>query len=141
VLEHLAAHHQLRRVPFRVELLDRDRLELDRDAGGVPAAAGLLEHLGEGVAGADAQPPARQPDRQLALAAADLVGLPCSRALDELVQLPEEAGHQPPGDRVRGPVLVVDVSARLGGGHAHLAIVVLIVSTVSGRVGSRPPCS
>ena len=75
----------------------------------------LGDHLGEGVAAPDAQALARHQPRQLALAAADLVGLGGAAELDHGAELAQEAVDQPALDRVRRGVLVVDVAAGLLG--------------------------
>src|SRR6187200_2897966 len=129
MLEDLAADQELGGMAGGVELLDRAHLELDLDAGGPGPLPCLLEHRRKRVTAAYAEPVAGHPDRELALAATHLMSLVDGGALDQLVEVRHEPGDQATGDRVGRPVLVVDVPARLGGGDAHLAIDVSIVST------------
>ena len=74
-----------------------------RNAISTPAAAAaarLVDHLPETSVPRTSSPPGEQ-DRELALAAADLVRLARAGARGELAELPEEAADEPALDRVR----------------------------------------
>ena len=86
MLQHLAADDQLGTVPGGIELLHGSRLEVDLDAGAHGPRARFFQDLRKGVGPAHPDPPAGEPYRQLAFAAADLVGIRRPRPLDQLVE-------------------------------------------------------
>ena len=96
MLEHLAADDQLGGVPIGVELLDGGGLEIDLHPGRRCPSSGLLEDLREGVGAAHPDPTARKPDRELPLAAADLVRLAGAGPVDQLVEIRHEPSDQAP---------------------------------------------
>src|SRR5215211_4309274 len=90
VLEHLAAQHELGRIPVGIEALDRGRLELDRHPRHGRPPPRLHQDLGEGVAASDTQAAACQADRELSLAATDLMRLAHTGSLDQLIEPAED---------------------------------------------------
>ena len=85
--------------------------------GRLRAAARLGDHLGGGIAAPHPQAAPRQAHGQLALAAADLVRL--ARAGSGRQRAPADSENPSTSRRstgLAGPVLVVDVAARLAGG-------------------------
>lgn len=73
VLEHLAADHQMRRVLFRLEVIDTCDLPIDLTILDLLLGSGNIDYLGREIAGLDRDFIPAKDSGQVALPAADLV--------------------------------------------------------------------